>query len=167
MSGYLSFTHEQWDWVMSMSGELSKREYSILMVIIRYTHGFNRNEARLSGSYINAACGIRATHVPETLRKLQVRGIIELLPKERNTNVVSFSWKQILPTPPNSGESTPPNSGGYPSQNGRVTPPKTGVKPSQNGREEKKEENKETNKEEKEAEGNTDHGGPINSDALF
>jgi phage replication O-like protein O len=160
---------------MKMSGDLSKREYSVLMVIIRYTHGFNRKEARLSGSYIHAACSLRATHVPETLRKLHNRGIIQILPKERNTNVVSFDWEQVLSTPPNSGVSTPPNSGvstppnsgGYPSQNGSKTPPKTGVKPSQFGREESKEENKEENKEEKEAVLEADSLSTDNSDALF
>ena len=103
----------------------------------------------------------------ETLRKLQGRGIIKLLPKERNTNVVAFDWEQVLSTPPNSGVSTPPNSGGYPSQNGSKTPPKTGVKPSQFGREESKEENKEENKEKKEPVPDTDSLRLDNSDALF
>lgn len=95
--GYLSFTNEQFDWLMKQAGKLSKREMAILMGIIRFTFGFRRKEARLSGTYLQKATGIRSTHVPETLRKLSEKGIISVLPRaEKNTNTIRFDWTKVM-----------------------------------------------------------------------
>lgn len=129
-TGYLVFRNDQFDWLIKISGQLSKREMSVLMAIVRFTFGFNRKEARLSGTYLSAACGIRATHIPETLKKLSKRGLIEIKNRgEKNTNTIRFDWeKQMTTNTPKTGVSTLPKWEGQTSQNGCNHTPELGGK---------------------------------------
>ena len=137
-TGFIVFRNDQFDWLMKISGVLSKREMAVLMAIIRFTFGFNRKESRLSGTYLSEACGIRANHIPATLKKLSDRGLIEIKSREdKNTNTIRFDWAKTMSTDtPKLGVSDTPKSGGeilpnreerY-SQNGSKLTPKLGGK---------------------------------------
>lgn len=129
-SGYIIFQNDQFDWLTKISGVLTKREMSVLMVIIRFTFGFNRKEARLSGTYISNACGIRATHVPEALSKLSDRNLIEIKRRhDRNTNTIRFDWQEKMKVnTPETGVSILPKREVKTSRNGYKLTPETGDK---------------------------------------
>ena len=136
--GYIVYTNRQHDWLIKMTGILSKREIVVLLAIIRFTHGFRRKEARLSGTYIAEATGIRATHVPATLKKLSDKGIITVKRRaQKNTNTIRFDWAEVMKqdTPksgvldtPKSGVSILPKREGRYSRNGSKETPKSGEK---------------------------------------
>lgn len=151
--GYLSFTNSQFGWMMRQAGLLTKREMAVLMGVIRYTHGYRRTDAMLSGTYLSAATGIKSQHVPAAVKKLSDKGIIQILPKQRNTNVLRFDWSLVLDSSQNGNKNTPemgvsdsqdtPETGGEvlpnqeenPSQNGSETPPELGDNTMQDNKE--------------------------------
>lgn len=128
--GYILFKNHQYDWLMKMTGILSKREMAVLLAIIRFTFGFRRKEARLSGTYIAEATGIRSTHVPATLKKLSDKGIIAVKRRaQKNTNTIRFDWTEVMKTDtPKSGVSILPKRERRYSQIGSKDTPKSGDK---------------------------------------
>lgn len=111
--GYIAFTNSQYDWLTRQAGSLSKREMAVLLAIIRFTFGFRRKEARLSGTYIAEATGIRSTHVPATLKKLSDKGIIVVKHRaQKNTNTIRFDWVEVMKLDtPKSGVLDTPKTG--------------------------------------------------------
>lgn len=62
------------------SCDLSGRELRLLMIIMRYTYGFQRKKAELSLSFLSKATGIRPEHISKSLKKLSDRNIINICP---------------------------------------------------------------------------------------
>lgn len=129
-SGVLIIPNEQFDWMIRKSGILSKREIAVLLAVIRFTFGFHRKEARLSGSYLEKATGILARHIPGTLKKLSEKKLITVIKRaDKNTNIIRFDWTEVMKEDtPNSGEVIPPKWEEDTSQNGSKVPPKLGDK---------------------------------------
>lgn len=127
--GYILFTNSQIDWLIKQTGQLSKRENAALLAVIRFTHGFHRNKARMSASFISKATSIRASHIPETLAKLVDRGLIEVIPgSNKQTNIICFSFSKAMVPSPKTGEGVLPIREINISQFGRSTSPESGEK---------------------------------------
>jgi len=54
----------------------SRREYAVLMCIIRCTYGFNKKEDAISGWQISEMTGIDRSHVSKTINELTKNNII-------------------------------------------------------------------------------------------
>ena len=132
--GYTKLPNELFDWLIMVSGQLTKRETSCLLAIIRFTKGFNRKSARLSNSFLANATGIGEQHIPTTLKKLESAGYIAIKNEGGNkTKVVTFIGPADDPdrteagTPKMGGEVLPKQEERY-SQIGSRGTPKLGGK---------------------------------------
>ena len=113
---------------------LNGTQLRILIVIFRYTYGFNRKEAELSESYISKATGIDRRNIRREMAELINKKIVTVVKEAGFTNprVVKFNknhdqWGRVnLPPPgeniPEGEKATTPGGELAPSPEGELTP---------------------------------------------
>jgi phage replication O-like protein O len=76
-----------------LRSNLTQRELKIIFVIIRFTYGFNRNEAELSVRFIEQATSIKYHHVSGIISKMLSKSIIFSNPssKKKNGRMISLN----------------------------------------------------------------------------
>jgi phage replication O-like protein O len=72
--GFTRIANELFDAILGAN--LTVRELSVVMAIIRKTYGYNKKQDDISASQIGLICGLARTHVTTTLKKLEGKNII-------------------------------------------------------------------------------------------
>lgn len=74
--GYVSIANPLFEALYK--SEFNARELKVLLCIIRFTYGFNKKEAKMSLSYIEAQTGIAAPHISAALKHLEECHVITI-----------------------------------------------------------------------------------------
>lgn len=85
---YTKIPNALMDWLIS-SG-LSKREFVVVLAVIRNTLGWHRQSSVLSCRFIATATGLKPGHVSEAIKGLEERGIL-LVDRTKMTAVISLA----------------------------------------------------------------------------
>lgn len=89
--------------------ELTGRELRVLLLIIRYTKGFNRKSAKMSATFISNGTGIESKNARKIVKALADKGLIKVTRKSSTaTNVIEFTGVVYDPT---TGVIHDPNTG--------------------------------------------------------
>lgn len=135
-SGYTKFPNLLFDWLLAMTPNLSKREITVLLSVIRNTIGWNKEKAPLSCRYIAGQTGMKPGHVSETIHALEERGLI-LVDRSKQTAIIGINPAAVQSVPksgtvqgasvPESGTEVFPNQEQKCSQIGNESVPESGT----------------------------------------
>jgi phage replication O-like protein O len=97
-AGYTKLSNLLFDGLLAKSASFSKREMVVLLAVIRFTIGWNREEAKLSCRFIAEATGLKAGHVSETVNALAEQGFISI-DRSRSTTVIKLNVDSLSSVP--------------------------------------------------------------------
>ena len=118
--GYTKIAHELLEAIAA--SDFSKREFKLILTLIRKTYGFNKKEDDITLTQLANHTGIKLSHVSESVRALESKNVF--LKREGRHGY-------LLKINKNYGTWHVPKTGTFPKQEHRV--PKTGTQGSQNG----------------------------------
>jgi len=73
-TGFTRFPNDLYQHITE--AKITTREYKVMLTIIRFTHGFNRQSARLSLRFIAGNTGLDYSNAGKALKSLQKKNII-------------------------------------------------------------------------------------------
>lgn len=134
-NGYTSIANELLDALILF--DLTKRQYKVLLAIIRKTYGWNRKTDDISSSQIAEMTGLTSTHCRATTRELSAIGIIEVN-KGRYGQMITLvkdyeTWGGLKQARPKTGRKQAQNGPAGRPETGRAVGPKQAGGEAQNG----------------------------------
>jgi phage replication O-like protein O len=110
--GYVRIANELLEAILGF--DLSHREQSVVLTIIRKTYGYGKKEDDISAAQIGTMCGIARQHVTSTLNALALRNVITKRPGRFGTIIGIqkdhrkwVSVEQMAPASPGLGRGSP------------------------------------------------------------
>jgi phage replication O-like protein O len=117
--GFTRFPNDLFETILQL--KLTLRELKVILVIIRFTIGFQKQEAELSVRFISKASRISFQHISETLIKLRKKDHIELKKSENHSQSRIISLKHYSSWNFNPNFSEECNSNSYGTVPGKET----------------------------------------------
>ena len=137
------------------SNDLNAREYKILLVMVRQTYGYHKEEDYISWDQLEELCGIAKRHVSTLVKKLSEKKVLNVSGSGSvrkisiNSNVEEWGAVEKLPKTgksiPENGKDNIPNSGNDLPESGKNIP-QTGNKLPNSGKHTKENNKKNINK---------------------
>jgi phage replication O-like protein O len=104
--GFTAIPNSYMDYLIARSSDLTKRELQIMLVVIRNTLGWRRDQARLSCRFLSNATGISPGNVSTSLKSLETKGMVRI---DRSGGPTASIILTVPLTVPKSGTGVFPN----------------------------------------------------------
>lgn len=110
-NGHIKIANELWEAIVLF--DFSKRQYKVLMCILRKTYGFNKKEDKISFSQIANMTGLNRRHAISTIQELVAMKVIKTSDQNSTSyiNLYCFNklfkeWELVTKTAPSDQNST-------------------------------------------------------------